>query len=460
MRAAFSWLRRKPSKRKGATSADEVKPLVMAAGGLVWRATEEARQLAIVHRPQYGDWTLPKGKLEPGEGYEAAARREVKEETGYEVALGPFAGTISYTVNGAPKVVLFWHMHVRDDHPSGRAPDVDEVVWLSAREAVERLSHRAEKVLVMETATDAQAPRSLRHRLKGAIKSWAADDRLAGSLAAYPVELDRLIRECAADGKGTSSWADASRRLVEHARAAVDSGEREAGWQCLLAAQRMEVFGLAQCRTGALESRAQVVLAEGSSKLGGWRKTAVERLLAKDGALRAGVEAVEVFAATQVLHEHFNNVYRRLRITYMQLGVLALVGAAALIIWLLLGPPVPSRESASPADLQGMASAVVLLGVLGACVSGILSLARESTVKRIPEHLLALTVTACRPIVGAIAALAIYIFALSPLVSRLFTDAVTPTLVLFLGFASGASERLIDRAVRAAEQESSTSEKK
>ena len=55
-------------------------PEVKAAGGVVRRDG----RIAVVHRPRYDDWSLPKGKLDPGETWEEAALREVREETGLE----------------------------------------------------------------------------------------------------------------------------------------------------------------------------------------------------------------------------------------------------------------------------------------------------------------------------------------------------------------------------------------
>ena len=67
-------------------------------------------ELAVIHRPKYDDWSLPKGKLKPGEGFREAALREVEEETGCRARLLLFAGITFYFVSRRPKVVLFWHM--------------------------------------------------------------------------------------------------------------------------------------------------------------------------------------------------------------------------------------------------------------------------------------------------------------------------------------------------------------
>ncbi len=111
---------------------------VKAAGGVV--VDVEGRVL-LVHRPRYDDWTLPKGKLDPGETFEAAALREVREETGLACALGRELPGTSYRDNkDRPKVVRYWQMEVEggEFEPND---EVDEVRWLAPGEAAELLSY-------------------------------------------------------------------------------------------------------------------------------------------------------------------------------------------------------------------------------------------------------------------------------------------------------------------------------
>lgn len=131
--------------------------LIRAAGGLLWRDGKDGkRRLAVVHRPHREDWSLPKGKLEVGEGWEAAALREVEEETGCKARIVSFAGVVHYVPRRTPKVVVYWNMELVKEGPLEHLEEVDEVAWLTREEALKRLDHETERELLVE-ATRAPA---------------------------------------------------------------------------------------------------------------------------------------------------------------------------------------------------------------------------------------------------------------------------------------------------------------
>jgi 8-oxo-dGTP diphosphatase len=125
---------------------------IRAAGGLIWRDSVRGREVAVIHRARYGDWTLPKGKLKPGEDWREAAIREVKEETGCTVQLQSFAGVVSYEVKGVPKVVQFWNMVPIGESKFEPSEEVDKVTWLSLQKALEVLDYDGERDLLRKIA--------------------------------------------------------------------------------------------------------------------------------------------------------------------------------------------------------------------------------------------------------------------------------------------------------------------
>lgn len=123
--------------------------LVRAAGAIVWREGAAGPRIAVVHRTRRDDWSLPKGKLEPGEGWQEAARREIAEETGWDVRLGAFAGAKLYVDRPEPKLVLYWHARALSAVSTPSEDEIDDVRWLSRREALDRLDHGSDRRLLL-----------------------------------------------------------------------------------------------------------------------------------------------------------------------------------------------------------------------------------------------------------------------------------------------------------------------
>ncbi|MGW6917916.1 NUDIX hydrolase [Kitasatospora sp. NPDC054939] len=129
-------------------------PVVLAAGAVLWlpgRLKKDGGlgrpRIALIHRPKYDDWSLPKGKLDPGEAVAEAALREVLEETGFHCVLGAELPAQHYWAQGRPKEVRYWAAV-----PSGGRfrpnREVDRLEWLPAGKARARLTYDRDRLLV------------------------------------------------------------------------------------------------------------------------------------------------------------------------------------------------------------------------------------------------------------------------------------------------------------------------
>src|SRR5919107_390513 len=159
----------------------EIDGLVRAAGGALWRPADGGIETALVHRPKYDDWSLPKGKPEEGEHLLETAVREVVEETGLEVVVGRRSVRTEYEVAEGPKRVDYWLMRVAGGafEPND---EVDELRWLPVEAACAMVSHAHDRAVLTDLArTD--VPRQpavllVRHAKAGSKSDWAGPDGL------------------------------------------------------------------------------------------------------------------------------------------------------------------------------------------------------------------------------------------------------------------------------------------
>jgi 8-oxo-dGTP pyrophosphatase MutT (NUDIX family) len=107
--------------------------------------------VALVHRPHYGDWSLPKGKLDPGEAWLAAAVRETHEEAGLTGEVGAELAGVAYVVREGPKLVRYWLLRVTGESFAANL-EVDEVVWVALAEARERAQYRGDRSVLRSAA--------------------------------------------------------------------------------------------------------------------------------------------------------------------------------------------------------------------------------------------------------------------------------------------------------------------
>jgi 8-oxo-dGTP diphosphatase len=158
---------------------------ILAAGGIVVRGGRKPL-IAIVQRRKDNRWVLPKGKLKPREKPIAAARREVVEETGYDVFVHEFLGVISYAASGSLKVAQFWRMHAVGRPAHKVMDDIKAVEWLPLASAIDRLSQPHEQIF-LRSVGHALATKGTSAARKPAAAHRRAASRQAASAAASPV---------------------------------------------------------------------------------------------------------------------------------------------------------------------------------------------------------------------------------------------------------------------------------
>src|SRR4051812_39796917 len=154
--------------------------LVEAAGGVVWRPADNRTgvEIALVHRPKYDDWSLPKGKLLADEPPLLGGVREVLEETGCRVIVGRPLGEIRYQKDGQPKRVRYWAMQAAGGEFEA-GDEVDELRWLAPNDAQGLLSPDRDREVLDRFLRDMSATWPcvlLRHASAGERSSWDGDD--------------------------------------------------------------------------------------------------------------------------------------------------------------------------------------------------------------------------------------------------------------------------------------------
>ncbi|PRQ11245.1 NTP pyrophosphohydrolase [Corynebacterium sp. 13CS0277] len=159
-----------------------------AAGAVLWRfhpdqdAHPGERQFAVIHRPHYDDYSLAKGKVDPGENLPVCAVREIEEETGYTVRLGQLVGHVTYPVGSRTKVVYYWLAEVTGGEFVANK-EVDVIEWVDADTAQSMVSYDLDRDVlakaVKRLGLDVDAQLILvRHAHAHARRTWAGNDAL------------------------------------------------------------------------------------------------------------------------------------------------------------------------------------------------------------------------------------------------------------------------------------------
>lgn len=161
---------------------------VMAAGGIVLRR-KQTPLVAVVRLRKRDEWVLPKGKLDHGETPRAAAKREVIEETGHDVTVHEFLGTLVYEAAGRSKIVHYWRMEAGDEQTRELMNDIRAVDWLPLEAALERLSRPSERAFLANVGPQALASLSRKARTKPQGARKRRDRTIVAPEPLYPAAL-------------------------------------------------------------------------------------------------------------------------------------------------------------------------------------------------------------------------------------------------------------------------------
>lgn len=151
---------------------------VHAAGAVLWRELAGRLEIALVHRPRYDDWSLPKGKVDPGESHPVTAVREILEETGFAGRLGRRLAVVSYPVDGAVKRVVYWAAGAGDGEFTAN-DEADQLLWLPPKEAMKRLQYQLDRKVLRRFAKAPAATHTtviVRHGRAGSRSKYKGED--------------------------------------------------------------------------------------------------------------------------------------------------------------------------------------------------------------------------------------------------------------------------------------------
>jgi 8-oxo-dGTP diphosphatase len=154
--------------------------VVQAGGGVVWRRNDEDRiEIALVHRVEYDDWSLPKGKVEGDESIIACAYREIMEETGFSVRFGPCLGSYSYPVGDSMKEVTYWSAKFLKVTGTPNPQEVDQVTWIDIDQVETAITRELDREVIRkfrEFDPDSKALILMRHAQALARHDWSGED--------------------------------------------------------------------------------------------------------------------------------------------------------------------------------------------------------------------------------------------------------------------------------------------
>lgn len=426
---------------------DHPDTLIPGAGGLLIRRDGGVRQIALVRRERHGDeWALPKGKVRPGEDWQQAALREVREETGYQASPVRLIGYNQYPLGKDSKLVMFWLMEAGARVGEPDPDEIKEVAWLSLPEAAARLSHKEQRTMVEQLRkelADQDCKVVKAHQRAFFLSSEEVRRNRLGSAITCTCSEIRL--RLGKQQPGETSWATPAMQLLNDAEIAMRKKDVDSGWTNVNAARRMLLFGM---EGWELEQYAEVLRRE-SIKLTSWRQKAVQALLGEPGAKKdpndpqpyASITPDRLFQCALIADGEHENQYLKIAVrrTNLKRMFLILASIALLLPLLACWEVLPD-----PLSRPGTLIALEGFGALGAAFSVAISLTSRPLTDKIPEQLLGSFITWMRPVIGAVAALAAYVLLHAGWLPELLTDMEQSfAAMLALAFLAGFSERLV-----------------
>jgi len=414
--------------------------VVAASGGVLWRMGAKGPEIAIVHRGRYNDHTLPKGKVQPGESWQDCAKREVKEETGFEAEILEHAGWVCYVAGEITKVVRFWNMKPLGEPQFQQSEEVRSVEWLTPREALEKLSYPGERILVKQQCPPGSQERRKRLLLRKVMRKLLTSPqslqhrRLEAELGAYRLELGARNETYGGDASTLAAIS-----IVEGAQEALEEGKVDQAWLAYDAARRMAIGSSGDAML-ALDA---VALRNEAEKLGSkWKKSTIQAILHEPLEQKRETLLPRVLKAMELRDLELQNAHFKVSrlgelLAFLTAAVLLLLGLILILAYWQQIPP--------PLGNWSRLTAVICFGALGGAISTMLSSVPEELGRRIPFHIIAVNLAFARPILGAAAAVAVDAFLQIGFISIAHT--VSGAEFMAVSFAAGFSDRLLLRAV-------------
>ena len=172
--------------------------VIVAAGAVVWRKNDKGiTEVAIIHRPKYDDYSLPKGKIEANESLISCAYREVFEETNLTTQFGPFLGEVEYFSPDGLKRVSYWSAKsIGEENIFKPNNEVDKLIWSPLSKAIDKLTSETDKEIIgrfVNSFYDSQPLILLRHGKAVARSEWPADDDDRALDALGQTQANRLL---------------------------------------------------------------------------------------------------------------------------------------------------------------------------------------------------------------------------------------------------------------------------